>query len=73
MKRPAKQVMPELQKIRHFVMNIIYQSRGEKSEAALPADPLRRIRSGASTIKQEFDRLEREGYLVSLAWSRGFH
>ena len=30
MKRPAKQVMPELQKIRHFVMNIIYQSEGKK-------------------------------------------
>lgn len=65
MKRPAKQVMPELQKIRHFVMNIIYQSEGKKVK--LPS--LRTLSAefglGASTIKQEFDRLEREGYLVS--------
>ena len=65
MNRPAKQVMPELQKIRHFVMNIIYQSEGKKVK--LPS--LRTLSAefglGASTIKQEFDRLEREGYLVS--------
>ncbi len=57
--------MPELQKIRHFVMDIIYHSEGRKVK--LPS--LRTLSAefglGASTIKLEFDRLEREGYLTT--------
>lgn len=65
MKRPAAEVIPELQKIRHYIMSIIYQSEGRRVK--LPS--LRTLSAefglGISTIKLEFDKMEKEGYIAS--------
>lgn len=65
MKRPAAEVIPELQRIRHYIMDIIYHSEGRKVKLPSLRTLSEEFGLGISTIKLEFDKMEKEGYVSS--------
>ncbi len=65
MKRAANLVMRDIEKVRHYVMGVIYHSEGRQEKLPSLRELSAQFDLAVSTVKVAFDRMEKEGYITS--------
>ncbi len=65
MKRAANLVMLDIEKVRHYVMGVIYHSEGRQVKLPSLRELAAEFGLAVSTVKIAFDRMEKEGYITS--------